>query len=234
MKMSLTCHVIAHAETDFDTKFGVPRQSGRVDALEARIVFLPKYRNPDALRGIEGFSHLWLIFHFSEVKAQDGFRPTVRPPRLGGNRAEGVFATRSPYRPNPIGLSCVKLLRVEHTEKEGDVLVVLGADLVNGTPILDIKPYLPFADAHPEALGGFASSFEGYALNVECDTALLSRLPEGKREALLAVLKEDPRPAYQDDPERVYGFPFAGYEIKFSVRSETLTVLDIIKEKNKK
>ena len=232
--MSLTCHVIAHAETDFDTKFGVPRQSGRVDALEARIVFLPKYRNPDALRGIEGFSHLWLIFHFSEVKAQDGFRPTVRPPRLGGNRAEGVFATRSPYRPNPIGLSCVKLLRVEHTEKEGDVLVVLGADLVNGTPILDIKPYLPFADAHPEALGGFASSFEGYALNVKCDTALLSRLPEGKREALLAVLKEDPRPAYQDDPERVYGFPFAGHEIKFSVRSETLTVLDIIKEKNKK
>ncbi|MBE6656123.1 MAG: tRNA (N6-threonylcarbamoyladenosine(37)-N6)-methyltransferase TrmO [Ruminococcaceae bacterium] len=227
--MVLECKQIAYAQTDFDTKFGVPRQSGRVDALTARIVFLPKYRNPDALRGIEGFSHLWLIWHFSEVEARDEFRPTVRPPRLGGNRVEGVFATRSPYRPNPIGLSCVKLLGVEHTEKEGDVLVVSGADLVNGTPILDIKPYLPFADARPDATGGFAAPLADYALNVVCDEGLLSRLPEDKRDALISVLREDPRPAYQNDPDRVYGFPFAGFEIKFSVAENTLTVLDIVK-----
>ena len=226
--MPFALKVIAHAKTDFDTKFGVPRQSGRVDALEARIVFLPAYRNPDALRGIEGYSHLWLLWHFSEVKETEEFRPTVRPPRLGGNRAEGVFATRSPYRPNPIGLSCVKLLRVEHTEKEGDVLVVSGADLMNDTPIFDIKPYLPFADAHPDAKGGFAAAFETYALDVRCPDALLLRLPEGKREALLAVLREDPRPAYQNDPARIYGFPFAGFEIKFSVDGEVLTVLDVI------
>ena len=225
--MSFECKVIAHAQTDFDTKFGVPRQSGRVDSLVCRIVFLPKYRNPDALRGIEEFSHLWLLWHFSEVKDGDTFRPTVRPPRLGGNRAEGVFATRSPYRPNPIGLSSVKLLGVEHTETEGDVLIVGGADLMNGTPILDIKPYLPSADAHPDALGGFADAFVDYALTVSCDEELLSRLPEDKREALLSVLKEDPRPAYQNDPDRIYGFPFAGYEIKFSVAGDVLTVLDI-------
>lgn len=227
----LTCKVIAYAETDFDTKFGVPRQSGRVDALTARIVFLPKYRNPDAIRGIEGFSHLWLLWHFSEIEVGDDFRPTVRPPRLGGNRAEGVFATRSPYRPNPIGLSCVRLLRVEHTADKGDVLIVSGADLVNGTPIFDIKPYLPFADAHPDAIGGFASPIADHALDVSCDGALLSRLPEEKRGALLAVLREDPRPAYQNDPARVYGFPFAGFEIKFSVDREQLTVLDIVKIK---
>ena len=226
--MPFTVKEIAYAQTDFDTKFGVPRQSGRVDALEARIVFLPKYRNPDALRGIEGFSHLWLLWHFSENREDDEFRPTVRPPRLGGNRMEGVFATRSPYRPNPIGLSCVKLIRVEHSEKDGDVLVVSGADLVNGTPILDIKPYLPFTDAHPDAKGGFAASFEDYALDVVCEDDLLSRLPEEKREALVAVLREDPRPAYQNDPERVYGFPFAGFEVKFTVDGTTLTVLDIM------
>ena len=233
--MMLECHEIAYAETDFDTKFGVPRQSGRVEALTARIVFLPKYRNPDALRGIEGFSHLWLLWHFSENKSEDTFRPTVRPPRLGGNRMEGVFATRSPYRPNPIGLSCVKLLRVERTENEGDVLIVSGADLVNGTPIFDIKPYLPHVDAHPEAVGGFAAAFADYELSVSCDEALLSRLPEEKREALLAVLKEDPRPAYQDDSARIYGFVFAGFEIKFTVDGNVLTVVDIItNEKNRK
>lgn len=224
----LECHQIAYAETDFDTKFGVPRQSGRVDSLTARIVFLPKYRNPDALRGIEGFSHLWLIWHFSEIKLENDFRPTVRPPRLGGNCARGVFATRSPYRPNPIGLSCVKLLRVEHTEQEGDVLIVSGADLVNGTPILDIKPYLPITDAHPDALGGFATPLADHSLSVLCSEEKLSRLPEEKRETLLAVLREDPRPAYQNDPGRVYGFPFAGFEIKFSVDGEKLTVLDIV------
>lgn len=227
--MALLLEPIAYAVTDFDSKFGVPRQSGRVDGSVARIVFYHKYRNPDALRGIEGFSHLWLLWHFSEVKKEAAFRPTVRPPRLGGNLAEGVFATRSPYRPNPIGLSSVRLLRVEHTETEGDVLVVGGADLLNGTPIFDIKPYLPFTDAHPEATGGFAAPFFDYALRVVCDETLLSRLPEEKREVLLAVLREDPRPAYQSDPLRVYGFPFAGFEIKFSVDGTLLTVLDITK-----
>lgn len=230
--MVLECRQIAYAETDFDTKFGVPRQSGRVEELTARIVFCPKYRNPDALRGIEGFSHLWLLWHFSENKEERAFRPTVRPPRLGGNRMEGVFATRSPFRPNPIGLSCVRLLRVEHTENEGDVLIVSGADLVNGTPIIDIKPYLPSADSHPEATGGFAAAFTDYALDVVCDEELLDRLPEEKRGPLVAVLREDPRPAYQDDPTRVYGFPFAGFEVKFSVQGNTLTVIDVIKEKN--
>ena len=228
--MSLTLTPIAYAETDFDTKFGVPRQSGRVEELRARIVFLPKYRNPDALRGIEAFSHLWLLWHFSLVKESDEFRPTVRPPRLGGNTREGVFATRSPFRPNPIGLSSVRLYGVEHTEDVGDVLVVGGADLVNGTPIFDIKPYLPFSDVHADAVGGFASAFADYALAVSCDGTLLSRLPEEKRDALLAVLREDPRPSYQDDPHRVYGFPFAGHEIKFSVKDGTLTVHDIIKQ----
>ena len=229
--MALALEPIAHAVTDFDSKFGVPRQSGRVDALTARIVFEPKYRNPDALRGIEGFSHLWLIWHFSQVEQSPAFRPTVRPPRLGGNCAEGVFATRSPFRPNPIGLSSVHLLGVEHTDTEGDVLIVSGADLVNGTPIFDIKPYLPFTDAHPDAKGGFAAPLASYALEVAYDGEILSRLPEEKREGLLAVLREDPRPAYQNDPTRVYGFPFAGYEIKFSVDGTVLTVLDIIKTK---
>lgn len=224
----MECKIIAYAQTDFDSKFGIPRQSGRVESLVARIVFLPAYRNPDALRGITEYSHLWLLWHFSEVKSDETFRPTVRPPRLGGNRAEGVFATRSPYRPNPIGLSSVKLLGVEHTEKEGDVLIVSGADLMNGTPILDIKPYLPSSDSHPDAVGGFADAFTDYALTVACDETLLSRLPIEKREALLAVLREDPRPAYQNDPERIYGFPFAGFEIKFSVNGEVLTVLDIL------
>lgn len=227
--MSFTLTPIAYAETDFDSKFGVPRQSGRVEALRARIVFLPKYRNPDALRGIEAFSHLWLIWQFSEVTVGEEFRPTVRPPRLGGNTREGVFATRSPFRPNPIGLSSVRLIAVEHTQDVGDVLIVGGADLVNGTPIFDIKPYLPFADAHADATGGFAAAFADYALTVTCEETLLARLPEGKREALLAVLREDPRPSYQDDPERIYGFPFAGYEIKFSVRDGVLTVRDISK-----
>ena len=227
--MSLLLEPIAYAETDFDTKFGVPRQSGRVSSLTARIIFLPKYRNPDALRGIEGFSHLWLIWHFSEVKNEGGFRPTVRPPRLGGNRAEGVFATRSPYRPNPIGLSSVRLLRVEHTEKDGDVLVVSGADLMNGTPIFDIKPYLPFTDVHADAVGGFADALSSHALRVVCEGSLLDDFPADKKEALFAVLREDPRPAYQNDPERVYGFPFAGYEIKFYVSSDVLYVTDVIK-----
>lgn len=225
-------HPIAHARTDFPTKFGIPRQSGRADGLVARIVFLPKYRNADALRGITGFSHLWLIWHFSAVKQDESFRPTVRPPRLGGNKSEGVFATRSPFRPNPIGLSSVRLLGVEETEREGTVLLVEGADLMDGTPILDIKPFLPFTDNHPDAVGGFAAPLSSYRLEVVCEEALLARLPEEKRAPLLALLADDPRPAYQNDPARVYGFPFAGAEIRFSVCDGVLTVADIVAAEN--
>lgn len=220
--------IVAHAKTDFPTKFGIPRQSGRVEGLTARIVFLPEYRHPDALKGMEGYSHLWLLWHFSEVKEQDSFRPTVRPPRLGGNKTEGVFATRSPFRPSPIGLSSVRLLGVEDTEHEGSVLIVSGADLMDGTPILDIKPYLPFADSHPDATGGFAAAHKDYALQVECEREMLSCLPHEKREALLAVLAEDPRPSYQNDPDRVYGFPFAGREVRFRVQDNILTVVEIL------
>ena len=217
---------IAVARTDFSEKFGIPRQSGRVP-LRARIVFLPKYRNPAALRGIEGYSHLWLLWHFSELEEQKEFRPTVRPPRLGGNERVGVFASRSPYRPNPIGLSSVRLLGVEKTENEGCVLIVEGADLLDGTPIFDIKPYLPTADLHFDAKGGFADEVKDYRLAVRCDDALLSRIPEEKREGLLALLADDPRPAYQNDGERVYGLAFASYEIKFTVFDGVLTVKDI-------
>lgn len=219
--------VIAHARTDFPSKFGIPRQSGRVDGLVARIVFLPEYRHPEALKGIEGYSHLWLLWHFSEAKTSETFRPTVRPPRLGGNKTEGVFATRSPFRPSPIGLSSVRLLGVENTEKEGKVLIVSGADLMDGTPVLDVKPYLPFTDSHPDATGGFAAAHTDYALTVSCDETMLAKIAPEKRDALLAVLAEDPRPSYQNDPERVYGFPFAGREIRFRVADGTLTVVDI-------
>lgn len=219
--------IIAHARTDFPSKFGIPRQSGRVEGLYARIVFLPKYRSPDALRGIEGFSHLWLLWHFSECPRSEVFRPTVRPPRLGGNRAEGVFATRSPNRPNPIGLSSVRLVGVEQNEKDGTYLVVEGADLLDGTPIFDIKPYLPSADAHPEARGGFADAFTDYRLKVECEEGWLSLLPPEKRDALLGVLAEDPRPAYQDDSERIYGFPFDAFEVRFRVADGVLRVTEI-------
>ena len=223
---SLVIEPIAYARTDFTEKFGIPRQSGRVP-LRSRIVFEPKYRNPDALRGIEGFSHLWLLWHFSEVKANGAFRPTVRPPRLGGNTRVGVFATRSPYRPNPIGLSSVRLVAVEECEGEGVVLIVEGADLLDGTPIWDIKPYLPDTDLHIDAVGGFADGVRGYRLAVECDEALLCRIPREKREGLLALLADDPRPAYQDDPQRIYGLAFSAYEIKFTVGGGVLSVKDI-------
>ena len=216
---------IAHIRSDFPTKFAIPRQSGLVDELRARVVFEPEYRNPDALRGIEGFSHLWLIWQFSKA-VRDTWSPTVRPPRLGGNERMGVFATRSPFRPNPIGLSCVRLVGVEHTN-EGDVLVVAGADLMDGTPIYDIKPYIPYADCKPDAAAGFTAVAWKDRLEVRCDDALLTRLPEEKREALLAVLAEDPRPSYQEDAERVYGFVFAGHEVKFSVANGVLTVAQI-------
>ncbi len=215
---------IAHIRTAFPTKFGIPRQSGLADSLHARIVFDEPYRNEAALRGLEGFSHIWLLWLFSEA-VRDDWSPTVRPPRLGGNARMGVFATRSPYRPNPIGLSCVKLVRIEGTE-----LVVAGADLMDGTPILDIKPYLPYADARPEATGGFAEPLREYALEVEFPEHLAAKLPVELRAGLNDVLSQDPRPSYQDDPERVYGFAFAEYEIKFCVANNKLTVLDIQKQ----
>ena len=218
---------IAHIQTDFNEKFGIPRQSGKVSSLTARIVFEPKYRNPDALREIEGFSHLWLIFDFS-LAHKVGFTPTVRPPRLGGNRRVGVFASRSPFRPNSLGLSSVQLLRIEKTENEGDVLIVSGADLLNGTPIYDIKPYLSYTDSHPDAICGYASEALGHKLNVIISDDLLEKIPENKREALIDCLKEDPRPSYQDD-EREYTMSFADFEVSFRVCGENLEVLKIIK-----
>ena len=216
---------IARIHTDFPDKFGIPRQSGLLSMLEARIVFEPEYRVAEAIRGIEEWSHLWLIWEFSEAK-REAWSPTVRPPRLGGNKRVGVFATRSPFRPNPIGLSVVKLERIEKTADEGLILIVSGADMMDGTPIFDIKPYLPYADAHPEASGGFAEEVFGAKLTVDFPEELLSRLPESKREAAVALLAEDPRPAVRaGDTERVFGFRFAGFEIKFRVEGQRLTVV---------
>ena len=217
---------IAHIESDFADKFGIPRQAGLVDALEARIVFEEKYRNSDALRGIDGFSHLWLIWQFSASVRAD-WSPTVRPPRLGGNERMGVFATRSPFRPNALGLSCVRLVRVEHDPKLGGTLIVAGADLMDGTPIFDIKPYVAYADAHPDARCGFAGAPPA-GIVVDIPPALLARVPEGKRAALRGVLAGDPRPRYQHDAARVYAMDFAGLNIKFTVSDDdTLTVVDI-------
>ena len=221
--------VIARIRSDFPEKFGIPRQSGLVPELRAKVVFEPEFCSADALRGIEGFSHLWLIWQFSAA-VRDTWSPTVRPPRLGGNERVGVFATRSPFRPNAIGLSCVKLEGVRHEDGLGDVLIVSGADLMDGTPIYDVKPYLPYADAHPEALGGFAPSPKE-TIAVDCPPELLAKLPEGRREALLGVLAQDPRPQYQHDPERVYGMSFGGWDVKFRVRGETLEVLSLAKNK---
>ena len=218
--------VIARMESDFPDKFGIPRQSG-LTSLTSRIVFEPEFRDPNALRGIEGWSHLWILWIFSEA-VRPGWSRTVRPPRLGGNERVGVFETRSPFRPNNIGLSSVKLERVEHTENEGDVLIVSGADLMDGTPIIDIKPYVPYADAHPEASGGFAAEKFGKKLKVVFPEELLSRVEPGKREGLKDLLAEDPRPAVQDDPERVYGMRFSDVEIKFVVSDGVLTVVDVI------
>lgn len=212
---------VATIRTPFPTKFGIPRQSGILDMLESRIVFEKEYRVKDALRGLEDFSHIWLIWVFSEAVREE-WSPTVRPPRLGGNTRMGVFATRSPFRPNPIGLSCVRLLRIE-----GNELVVSGADLMDGTPILDIKPYLPFADAKPDASGGFAEPLREYALQVEFPEELFSKVPPQYRAPLKEILAQDPRPAYQQDPTRVYGFPFADLEIRFTVRDGILTVVAV-------
>ena len=214
---------IAIIKTDFPEKFGIPRQSGLVDSLEARIIFKSEYRNADAVRGLEDFSHIWLIWEFSEAK-RDNWSPTVRPPRLGGNVRMGVFATRSPFRPNPLGLSCVKLKKVEIHPKLGPVLYVAGADLMDGTPIYDIKPYIPYADCHPEATGGFTVTTEMPSVTVEFPPELLAKVSEEKRDALLGVLAQDPRPRYQNTPGRVYAMGFAGFTIKFTVDGETLTV----------
>ncbi|MGM9608422.1 MAG: tRNA (N6-threonylcarbamoyladenosine(37)-N6)-methyltransferase TrmO [Oscillospiraceae bacterium] len=223
--------VIARIHSAFPEKFGIPRQSGLVEDLAAQVVFEPEYRSPEAVRGLEEFSHVWLIWEFSET-ARDTWSPTVRPPRLGGNQRLGVFATRSPYRPNPIGLSCVKLERVELSAALGPVLHVRGADLMDGTPIYDIKPYLPYADCHPEAVGGFAAQRPEGGLTVEIPEPWLTQIPEAERAGLAGVLAQDPRPAYQRDPERVYGLSFAGLEVRFRVDGERLTVCQVEKKTN--
>ena len=225
--MDITVHPIAKMRSDFPTKFGIPRQSGLAENLRSTIVFEPQYRNADALRGLEDFSHLWIIWQFSEAVRTE-WSPTVRPPRLGGNTRMGVFATRSPFRPNSIGLSCVKLIGLEETDK-GTVIHVAGADLMDGTPILDIKPYIPYCDSHPEALGGFTTNANDYLLIVEFPPGLLEQLPENKRAAAVEVLSHDPRPSYQADSERLYGLSFAGFDIRFTVEDKTLYVKEVIK-----
>lgn len=222
--------IIARMKSDFPTKFGIPRQSGLVQELRSTIVFEPEFRNPDTLRGIEGYSHLWLIWQFSEA-VREGWSPTVRPPRLGGNTRLGVFATRSPFRPNALGLSSVRLLSVEQTKEFGTVIHVGGADLMDGTPIFDIKPYIPYCDCHPEASGGFTATAGDYLLQVDFPPLLLSLLPEDRQAAANAVLSHDPRPSYQRDPERIYGMNFAGFDIQFVVKDNILTVIDVKKQK---
>ncbi len=223
---NVNIQVIARMKSDFATKFGIPRQSGLVSELRSTIIFEPEYRNTDALRGLEGFSHLWIIWQFSEA-VRAGWSPTVRPPRLGGNTRLGVFATRSPFRPNNLGLSCVKLLGVEKTAEYGTVIHVAGADLMDGTPIFDIKPYIPYADCQKDATGGFTDTAGEFLLEVDFPAALLNKLPEEKREAALAVLSHDPRPSYQRSPERIYGLTFAGFDIRFSVEENKLTVCEV-------
>ena len=219
--------VIAHIRSDFPTKFGIPHQSGRIQELKADIIFEPEYRNHKAFRGLEEYTHIWLIWEFSQAVRKE-WSPTVRPPRLGGNVRMGVFATRSPFRPNPIGLSSVRLESVEFSEKYGPVLHVSGADLMDGTPIYDIKPYLAYVDSHPEADGGFAERVKEYELELYFPRECLEKVPEGKREVLKQILRQDPRPSYQKDSERIYGMEFAGMEVKFQVRENCLIVKGII------
>ena len=218
--------IIARLHNDFPTKFGLPRQSGLAKNMLSSIVFEKEYQVPEALRGLDGYSHLWLLWEFHQAK-RESWSPTVRPPRLGGNTRMGVFATRSPFRPNPIGLSCVKLEEIKKTAEHGYVLIVSGADLMDGTPIFDIKPYLPYADCHPEATGGFAQDVMGHALKVEFPEEWLEKIPEDRRETLLSILEQDPRPGYQQDPGRIYGFAYGQWEIKFRVEGEILTVCQV-------
>jgi tRNA-Thr(GGU) m(6)t(6)A37 methyltransferase TsaA len=220
--------IIAHIETDFPEKFGIPRQSGLVAELKGTIVFEPEYRNPDALKGIDGYDYLWLLWKF-EVPKKNGWSATVKPPRLGGNTPMGVFATRSPFRPNSIGLSSVRLEAVELTSDRGPLLHVSGVDLRDQTPIYDIKPYLPYVDSHPEARGGFADDVKDYELRVEFPEDLLETFPKEKQRAIIEVLKQDPRPSYQNDPERRYGVSFAGYDVHFTVDGDLLKVSDLEK-----
>ena len=218
--------VIARIHTDLPEKFGLPRQGSLIPELKGKIVFEPEYRNPDALRGIEGYSHLWLIWQFSEA-VRDTWSPLVRPPRLGGNEKMGVFATRSPFRPNAIGLTCVELEKVEQDRQLGPVIWVRGVDLMDGTPIFDIKPYLAYADSRPDAVGGWTDVVERRYLQVECSEELLCKIHPAQHQALLAILANDPRPRYQDDPQRVYGLTFAGWNVKFRVEGETLHVVEV-------
>ena len=218
--------IIARIYTEFDEKFGIPRQSGIVGETVGKIVFLPEYRNPEALRGIEGYSHLWLIWQFSEAVREE-WSPTVRPPRLGGNKRVGVFATRSPYRPNPIGLSSVKLIGVRKTESEGTVLLVSGADILSGTPIYDVKPYLAYTDSHPDARGGFADEVMEYKIDVEFDGEIAEKLTYTEKKKLTAILEQDPRPSYKADDERSYGMKLEGKEITFKYENGKLLVTNI-------
>ena len=226
--MQVIIEPIAHMRSDFPTKFGIPRQSGLAKSLQSTIVFEPKYRNSDALRGLEDFSHLWIIWQFSEAVRTEWI-PTVRPPRLGGNTRMGVFATRSPFRPNNLGLSCVEIVGIEQTAENGAVIHVAGADLMDGTPIFDIKPYISYSDAYPDALGGFTATADDFILQVDFPAELLQLLPEDKRQAAIEVLSHDPRPSYQRSAERIYGLPFAGFDIRFTVNEKTLFVKEIIK-----
>ena len=226
---TMEMHPIAHMRSDFPTKFGIPRQSGLVEELRSMIVFEPEYRSEDALRGIEDFSHLWLIWQFSQA-VREGWSPTVRPPRLGGNTRMGVFATRSPFRPNNLGLSCVRLLEVKHTQQYGTVLIVGGADLLDGTPIFDIKPYIPYSDSRPEAAGGFTDRVGDFLLDVKFPQELLEKLPADRQAAAVGVLSHDPRPSYQRKPGRVYGLNFAGFDIRFTVEDAVLTVQGVEKQ----
>ena len=225
--MEAVIRPIAVMRSDFPTKFGIPRQSGLVESLRSTIVFEPEYRSPDALRGLEDFSHIWLIWQFSEAVRTD-WTPTVRPPRLGGNTRMGVFATRSPFRPNSLGLSCVKIIGIEQTADNGTVIHVAGADLMDGTPIFDIKPYIPYGDCHPEALGGFTSTAGDFLLQVDFPQQLLKLLPEDKQEAALELLSHDPRPSYQAQSGRIYGLSFAGFDIRFSVENDVLRVKEVV------
>ena len=229
MQENFSLRIIARIHSDFTTKFGIPRQSGLVPEQISTIVFEPEYRDINALRGLQGYSHLWLIWGFSAVRRSEGWSPMVKPPRLGGNKRMGVFASRSPFRPNPLGLSSVKLTGMAAKEGMGTVLYVSGADLMDGTPIYDIKPYLSFTDSHPDAVNGFAGEHYDYALTVDFPERWLQMIPEEKREALIGSLAQDPRPAYQEDPDTPYGFEFAGFDVRFRVCDGVLSVFEIVK-----
>lgn len=219
---------IAHIKTQFSDKFGIPRQSGMVKGVTAKIIFEPQYRNADAVRGLDGFSHIWLLWEFSE-SVRETWSPTVRPPRLGGNKRMGVFATRSPFRPNPIGLSSVRLEKIEITAEHGPIIWVSGADILDDTPIYDIKPYLPFTDSHTDAKAGFTTEYEGYSLNVNIDEGIKNKIPQDILDTVVELLAADPRPSYQSDANRVYGMKFGGYEVKFTVDESELYVVSFEK-----